>query len=434
MPTRPLHGLLDEVFRFHGYATTLQATLEGRRGAIYTVPLLAEKEGFAAIVEVRGAGDVVDADAVADLCHVARDAGADLAVLAHVEEATPDAHAGNDGLAVLWGPTTLVRLVGEVRLAAAAGLRPRPLPLEMAAAVLAEAIAPATTLEELLPEAFRDATPATVPLVRDLAKIIPAAESGEDVPAPSAAPVAPAWPLSQVPSPVPPAAPPAAPADDFGTGPRVRPSTLPNEAARAPPAPQPQRALAGRHPLLAPRLDLAEATKRARDLVYGVVRAELLLRPVHLFDFEVDLLVEGSLRYETVGGRLAVDATRPRVGAAERTWVPAEAAPTGDYTVEERQLRIEADKAVRLAEDWVASQHTRLVEMRLTDREESFAYSEKRKVRPRAEHIRLQHVGTFHRPAWRLHGANGHVDVDALDGRPVDENLRNPHPDIIMVD
>jgi len=449
-------ALMEATFRTHGYEVCLDAALEGRSGTVYKVPLLAEKDGQAILVDARLAEEIVDASAVDDVQEVVRDTGADLGVVCHIEEASPDAHAGNGGSVVLWGRDVLSRLVGEAALAEATGIAPGALPLEDADGpepLLAESI------DDLLPDAFRsddltgrlrnaveaglaaqeDTAAAGAPCVlegqeapttfaRDVEDLLAGAASGEGTPLPQEEPVL-SLPVAREPSEADP------------PGPTVPDGPAPTETAASAPAPEPAAAPglpAFEHPLLPVLVPLEDALRRTKDRLFRHARTELILHPVYLIDYECDLLTEGSLRYETERGRIQVDGTRPDVGAVDPLYidpdVPSRLDGLDGLGFAERRLRIEEASAQRLAMEWIATQHTRLVEVQVQDEDQSFAYTEKRKVQPRPEHIRLELKGVYHRPVWRVVGVNGFIDLDAMAGHQVDENLRNPNPDVLMMD
>lgn len=485
---RRFFTLLESTFKIHGYQVALDAALEGRSGTVYTAPLLAEKEGHALILDARLAGELVDAAAVADVQDVVADTGADVGLLCHLEEAAPDAHAGNEGSVVLWNRETLVRLLGEAALSEAVGTAPAPLDLAASpqdGALLAESV------EDLLPDAFRsdglterlrhavdqnlppeppqpEETVAVEPVFRvgtevsrpegepdepedDAHADVPIAPVDQEAPvthtparAPEAAPdthaPAPSTQATPAPGPAQEAAAPASAQPTAPTAPPQAPSQEPSSAAPPAPAAAPAGPSipAFRHPLLPVLLPLEDAVRRCKDRLFRHSRSELLVHPVYLFDYECDLLSEGSLRYETERGRVQVDATRPVALEVDPLYVdpevPTRLVPADGLGFAERQVRIEEDNAQHLAVEWIAKQHTRLVEVQVTDEDQSFAYSEKRRVQPRPEHVRLTLKGVFHRPVWRIIGVNGSIDVDAMTGQQVDENLRNPNPDVLMMD
>jgi hypothetical protein len=168
------------------------------------------------------------------------------------------------------------------------------------------------------------------------------------------------------------------------------------------------------------RLLVAEAQAKVADRLFGVERAELVLQPVHLFDYEVDLLKEGKLAYDTVEGQFQVNASDKAARDVDPDLAnpnaPTRLAADHRYPVTERVVRVTPERAAELALAFVAQKHTRTVEQRVHDSRNSLYYSERKKVQPTRDQMRLTPLGVVLRPVWRLWGSNGHVDVDAVDG------------------
>jgi hypothetical protein len=186
------------------------------------------------------------------------------------------------------------------------------------------------------------------------------------------------------------------------------------------------------------RVSLDDAKRRVKDRLFSVRAAEVLLQPVHFFDYECDVLKDGSLACDTLDGRVQVhgsdkgtldvdpDATNPLA--------PSLLTAGHGLPVEERVLRVTEDRARQLAHQHVTRKHTRNVSVRIPDHNNGLFYMENRKVAPTSDQIRLTHAGMYLRPVWRLHGANGIVDIDAVDGREVMSELRGNRTDAILLE
>ena len=376
-----MHALMDllaEVLRLHGLEATRNAALEGQSGTVYTVPLLLEGEAGAFIVDAHLDG-VVPAQIQDDLEQVREDVGADGAVLCHLGAAET-----TDTPVRRWGHDDLVRLIGTARLAEATGAELAPI--------------------DLLPEAPLDAGP----LAESLDDLLPPAFAAPE-------PELPAMTVMDL--------------DALET------MDLEPDLEPEPPAPVPDEPFT--RPLLPVRCLPEEARLKVRERLFEAHRVEAVLQPVHLFDYECDLLVEGSLRYDTVRGRIQVHGTDKTVVEVD----PEAVDPSGftrmtglDRPAEERVLRTSDERAKERARHFLVEAHTRVVDVQVDDDDHGFAYTEKKPVAPRPDHVRLNHLGTFHRVIWRVRGPNGHVDVDALTGEPIQETLATPDPDVYIMD
>lgn len=381
--------VMAEALTVHGYACTRQAALEGRSGTVYTVPLLAESEEHAFILDIQ-TDDPLPMAAVADMADVADDVGADAAVLCHL--GTPEGPAHN---VVLWDESETTRVIGDARLSEALGKPPAPLRLTTSELV-------AESVTELLPPAFQPdvdlaamETMGAEPepeedLLGGFAALAAAADDNE----------------LQMPDPL------ALPEDPT-------PTTF-------------------EHQLLPIRITPDEGRARLHGKLDRIDSVQMIMQPVHLLDYECDLLAEGSLRYDTVAGRVQVHGTDKAVIEVDPEAVDPQGftklADVPDLPGHERTLRVQDDRARQRSTDFLMEAHSRMVDVEVDDEENGFSYTEKKAVAPRPDHVRLHHLGIFHRVAWRFIGPSGHVDMDALTGETLDEVLANAHHDTMIID
>lgn len=224
------------------------------------------------------------------------------------------------------------------------------------------------------------------------------------------------------------------PSSGYGTATQTRmmaPAPMPAGPVAATVRPQSR-------PMLPVCITVEEARRRVKDKLFSVDHVELILHPIHLFDYECDVLKEGSLQFDTLDGRLQVhgsdkstlDVDPDQANPEGQTLLP----PNHSYATTERVLRIPADRAMQLATTHVMAKHTRNVDVRVPDHNNSLFYTEKRKVQPTPDQVRVTALGIYFRPAWRLHGSNGQLDLDAVDGRELFAELRNGRTDAMIVD
>lgn len=543
--------LLEELFTLHGHQVTREAPLEGRSGTVYTIPILAESEVGAIVLSGHLDGSPLLGSAVADFVATVRDVGADLGILVHTGPCDASAAHAAEGRVLLWDRSLVVKLLGEAQLARSLEEKPTSLPLDPpVASAETEFIVP-TTVDEMLPAAFRDPEPVlpdvpeapTLPdlsalsvsledFAQDVAATAAVAADGPrkpqpprpeeddlqpfppipavalpELPAPPALdfseadlltpdhPLADAWtPAAQAPvaalAPAPPVpepvrapvaaapiwavpaaparapllprmSPAAAPASSVPSWARVaaepaaapaapapaRPAPVPAPAPTFAPAPAPPPAPSASvlppfptasNPVLPVRVRLEDAKRRVKDKLFSVRSVEVLLQPVHLYAYECDVLREGSLEFDTADGQLQVhgsdkttiDVDPDQVNPGAPTLLSAD----HPYPVEERVLRISEERARQFALQHVMKKHTKSVSIRIADHNNGLYYTEKRKVEPTPDQVRVRHLGVFLRPVWRLHGSNGVVDLDATDGREVMSEVRGGRTDAILVE
>ena len=249
----------------------------------------------------------------------------------------------------------------------------------------------------------------------------------------------------------------AASAQAFGAGAPSVPAPLPQAPAPAPAAPMPATPPApptpavivqapnalppfatASLPVLPVRVRVEDAKRRVKDRLFSIRAVEILLQPVHLFEYECDVLKEGSLTFDTLDGRIQVHGSDKSTLDVDpdqtNPLAPSLLSGGHPYAVEERVLRIPEDRARALAFQHAVKKHTRQVSVRVPDHNNSLFYTEKRKVEPTSDQVRLRHLGVHLRPVWRLHGANGIVDVDATDGREVMAEVRGGRTDSMIIE
>lgn len=442
-----LMDLLGEVFTTHGYDCTRQAALEGRSGTVYTIPLLAESEERAVIVDADLGSDPLAQEAVAAVEDVMHDVGADHAVLCHLGTVPSDVGATD---VALWGQDMLLHVIGDAQLCHAVGAAPEPLrfhPRERQ-----ERVPIAESLDEILPDAFHetDTTAATDSRSDAAGGILEGHETAADEPEAAALDLDALEHLGHD------AAEPDARSSTGGpvtrsdlSPPNEDDAPLPRDGDAHRPSdgdapladdmegmPEPAPAFA--HPVLPVRITSGEARIAIQQRLETVDSVQMALQPVHLIDYECDLLAEGSLRYDTVQGRVQVHGTDKTV-----TEVDPEAVDPQGFTRmprlpglpnHERTLRVSDTRARQRTTDFLLENHARVVDVEVDDEDNGFSYTEKKQVAPRPDHVRLDPLGTYHRVIWRFVGPQGHIDVDALSGEVVEEVLQHPHTDSMMIE
>lgn len=260
-------------------------------------------------------------------------------------------------------------------------------PYAMPEATLASEPAP-TTVKEALPVAFRVAKPATSSTAAATASSEP--------------------PLFEMP-------------------PAFRP--IPGEGA---PLPVPD----GSNGLLPARLTLDEARRSVSDRLFGIEEWELILQPVHLFDYAIDLLKEGSLNVDTQRGRIQVNGTDRKVTPTDAAAMapPSRVFATPELVVMDKVLRVSPERAEQVARTWATELHGKTVHVPMSGADDGFDLTERRTIGPTSGQVTLKPLGVWHRPFWRLWGSNGHVDLDAVEGQVLDEEIKTADPDCLVVE
>lgn len=411
-----LRPLVADLLEAHGYSVHDDESLEGRSGAVYHVPVVAEGDQVL-LLEFKDSPDPVEPEDVDYLGRLIDDAGADHAVLIHQGPASRSLVARDD--VSLWGPERLRLLLGDHLLHTQTESPLRPLPIGAAArrdpreevgdrpfhippppvgitapreedtAAVADVSLPTLTddgFADLLPSAFQDPDDEEDDAM--LGIDFDALES-LDAPAPK------------------PRSPRPAPAER-----RLGPTAI------------------------RPRIEVHEARAMVKDRITRIEREALVLWPVHLVDYECDLMIDGTLKQDTVQGRIQVRGDKQGTVRVDPNDLDVRTigSVAWDGTVDDHPFRRDAAKAMEDAKALVMQTHTKMVDMEVDDDASDFSMTERKKVAPDGDQIRLKHLAATYRPAWRFESANGHVVIDALTGDTMDESLRTRSGDTIVVD
>ena len=475
---RRVASQLADLFARHGHAAEGDATVIGRTRTAYRFPVVAGSGSGRVLVDGDLESPSVDDGAVLKLYLAATDAGAK-ALFVHRGTVPASAREYLGDRVQLWPEADVVALLGRTLWNAALGLPLPALPLVSSSGPAAQAI-PATA------PAVKDEPMALVKpdTPRPVETVSPVLLPGEAAP-PTTAPAQPYIDLDAAPQPE---------AVDLETGDAVAVTTLPTDAsdelATAEPLPVPEPAFAttpapttvtealpeafrrpksvpappaeppvfslppafqppaaegpalplpeGSNGLLPANVTLEDAKRSVSDRLFGIEEWELILQPVHLFDYAVELLRDGSLSMDTHRGRLQVNGTDRKVTPTDPATadpsLPSKVFAAPGLTVMDKVLRVSPERAEQVARAWATETHGKTVHVPLSGADDSFDLTERRTVGPTSGQVHLHPLGIWHRPFWRLWGLNGHVDLDAVDGAVLDQELKTADPDVLVVD
>ena len=485
---RRVANQLADLFARHGLTAEVDATVIGRTRTAYRFPVVL-RLGQVVLLDGDLENETVDDGSVLRLYLAATDVGAK-ALFVHSGTVPASAREYCGDRVTLWSKDEIVAAIGLTAWNSALGLPlpalptlPLPVPAPLAAPPVAPPPAPTTVApaETVIPplaptplvpmpdagpvlatpaaeaptDSFIDLDDAPQAPVMDLetgeavaVTTLPRTEADEmataeplPAPAPLATEPAPTS-LKEVlpeafldPMPIPdPAAAPSNPGAVSGTGaplfelpPAFRPAA---EGKPALPVPE------GSNGLLPARVTLEDARRAVSDRLFGIEEWELILQPVHLFDYAVDVLRGGSLNMDTDRGRIQVNGTDRKVTATDpaASDPPARVFATPELVVMDKVLRVSPERAEQVARQWATELHGKTVHVPMSGADDGFDLTERRTVSPTSGQVTLRPLGVWHRPFWRLWGSNGHIDLDAVEGHVLDEEIKTADPDFLVVE
>ena len=482
---RRVANQLADLFARHGLTAEADASVTGRTRTTYRFPVVV-RSGPVVLVDGDLGSDPVDDGTVLRLYLAATDVGGK-ALFVHSGTVPPTAREYCGDRVTLWSKDEIVHLLGLTAWNSALGLPLPALPFTATPSVVAVPAvpAPAPTAPAPVPAPSR-VMAALMPTVAELSAMLDPVEATPSTQSPSAAFID----LEDAPP---------APVMDLETGDEVQVTTLPKseseELATAEPYAMPEPTLAsepapttvkealpvafrvakhsviadareaapapaeaplfemppafrpaaegtalpvpdGSNGLLPARLTLEEARRSVADRLFGIEEWELILQPVHLFDYAIDLLREGSLNVDTERGRIQVNGTDRKVTPTDAAAMapPARVFATPELVVMDKVLRVSPERAEQVARAWATELHGKTVHVPMSGADDGFDLTERRTIGPTSGQVTLKPLGVWHRPFWRLWGANGHVDLDAVEGQVLDEEIKSADPDCLVVE
>lgn len=409
-----------ELFRSYGYQATLGPELSGASGRRHPMALLLERDTRRFAVSLWLNRQPLGSAFVSEFIHTVQDAQLDgglLVSLGAVPETTLTQTAPHR--IQVWDSRRTAQELGNAVLAETcpeawdasdplAQARPSRILEQVHAAAPPSPAPPAPAASTVAPLAV--ATP------------FPTEISTPPAPAPTPAPTELQLPfafgvLDQASAPSPPA-PALAPSPTPVQVPVVSPFPSPvPEASPAPARPQSR--------ILRLQVNKNLAVSLAKPKTRTVDRMFLRLVPHYVYNYEAQLLVEGSLQTEQRQGRMGVDAAlkkaRPWTLALDTADLPAEGAE-----IDEKPVRVPEAEARKI----VVNELRTLVTRAVVHEEDASEWSVvvRKKVELAADEIRLELLGIYWQPIWRLTGVDGSVEIDAATGQMLHEEssvLRN---------
>ncbi|MFA5942911.1 MAG: hypothetical protein WC876_00400 [Candidatus Thermoplasmatota archaeon] len=481
---RRIANQLADLFAHHGHSAEVDATVTGRTRTTYRFPLVVRGERTL-LVDGDIESDFLDDGSVLRLYLAATDVGAK-ALFVHSGTAPASAREYCGDRVTLWSKDEIIAALGLTAWNSALGLPLPALPLVSSVAPVAPVLRNQEPTERVEPQSPVVSVPSLLPSAPEPAVLEPAPVLPDLVPAME--PVTePFIDLDDAPTPK---------VMDLETGDEVQVTTLPkteaDELATAQRLPVPEPVLAtepapttlkeilpdafqvkarppmveapaadgpalfelppafrptpgegaalpvpeGSNGLLPARVTLDEAKRAVSDRLFGIEEWELILQPVHLFDYAIDLLREGSLNVDTERGRIQVNGTDRKVTSTDpaASNPPARVFATSELVVMDKVLRVSPERAEQVARAWATELHGKSVHVPMSGADDGFDLSERRTISPTSGQVTLNPLGVWHRPFWRLWGSNGHVDLDAVEGHALDEEIKTANPDFLVVE
>ncbi len=173
----------------------------------------------------------------------------------------------------------------------------------------------------------------------------------------------------------------------------------------------------GEERIIKPTLSLEEASAIARNYVRGF-HQELILLPYFIYEFSLELLIEGTLNTKPVKGLLAINA----INKKHELWKKGYETTTS-IEMEHRKMEptIGVEESKSIAENIIEEEFSKEEEVKIEG--ENVTIIEKRKTRPKKGSVKLNFIGLYYLPVWVIEGKGGMVIINAASGEIIKGNL-----------
>ncbi len=166
----------------------------------------------------------------------------------------------------------------------------------------------------------------------------------------------------------------------------------------------------GEEKIIKPVILPQEADKIAREYVHGFTQ-ELVLLPYYVFDYSLEILIEGTIQSKPVKGILALNALN---GKSEFWKKGYETTTRLDIEHRKMEPRISMDEARDLIDKTLEEEYSKEEEVKIEG--ENVTIIEKRKTRPKKGSIKTNFLGLYYLPIWVMSGRGGMVLINAVTG------------------
>ena len=189
------------------------------------------------------------------------------------------------------------------------------------------------------------------------------------------------------------------------------------------PEPMVKRVLIEDEMMLTPVIGLEAAAKLAQNRVKHAFKYDLQFLPFYLFDFECEVVLDGKdeghgkAKPYRAEGTVGVNALTQDVERWTREPHYTKSIDTAHVKLEPK---VSEDDAKKAATEFIIELNTRIIEERQEKRH--VTVFEKKKVRPKADAVKLERVALIYLPVWGVVGTNGVVVIDATNGEVLRED------------
>jgi len=173
----------------------------------------------------------------------------------------------------------------------------------------------------------------------------------------------------------------------------------------------------GEERIIKPAISLEEASAIARNYVRGF-HQELILLPYFIFEYSIELVIEGTMKTKPVKGLLAINAINKKYELWNRGYET-----TTKIDIDHRKMEplVGIEESKRMVDKIIEEEFSKEEEVKIEG--ENVTIIEKRKTRPKKGSLKLNFIGLYYLPVWVIEGKDGMLMINAATGEIMKGNL-----------
>lgn len=160
-----------------------------------------------------------------------------------------------------------------------------------------------------------------------------------------------------------------------------------------------------------------EAAAIAKSYVHGFTR-RLILLPYYVFEYSLELIIEGSIQTKRVKGVIAINGVNKKFEIWKKGFET-----TRNISLEHERFEpvIGLEDARRMAMDALETEYSREEEVKIEG--ENVTIIEKRKTKPKKGSVDINFLSLYYLPVWIIEGRGGLVMINGATGEIMKENI-----------
>jgi hypothetical protein len=173
----------------------------------------------------------------------------------------------------------------------------------------------------------------------------------------------------------------------------------------------------GEERIIKPTISPEEAASIARNYVRGF-HQELILLPYFIFEYSIELLIEGTMKTKPVKGLLAINAVNKKYELWKRGYET-----TTKIDMEHRKMEplVGIEESKKMVDKIIEEEFSREEEVKIEG--ENVTIIEKRKTRPKKGSLKVNFIGLYYLPVWVIEGKDGMLMINAATGETIKREM-----------